>query len=61
MGFLTGRLSATIETVLLPVAIAKDVVDVVSGNETETTKYLLRTIKEDVEGAIDDLEDGDLL
>lgn len=61
MGFLTNLISATVKTALTPVAIAKDVVEVATGNEPENTKKLLESAADDVEEATDDLGDGELL
>lgn len=61
MGFLTNLISATVKTALTPVAIAKDVVEVATGNEPENTKKLLESAADDVEEATDDLGDGGLL
>ncbi len=47
MGFLTNLISATVKTVLTPVAIAKDVVDVATGSEPENTKKLLESAAKD--------------
>ena len=60
MGFISGIFSAVVKTALTPVAIVKDGVDIVSGEEPETTKSLLESAKEDVEDAIDDICDGEL-
>ena len=61
MGFLTNLVSATVKTALTPVAVIKDAVDVVRGEEPETTKSLLSSAAEDVTDAADDLGDGELL
>jgi hypothetical protein len=61
MGFLTNLVSATIKTALTPVAVIKDAVDVVRGEEPETTKSLLSSAAGDVEDAADDLGDGEFL
>lgn len=61
MGFLTNMISATIKTALTPVAIAKDVVNVVTGDEPDSTKNLLSSAADDVAEATDDLGDGDVL
>ena len=53
MGFLTNLISATVKTALTPVAIVKDVVDVVTSNEAENTKKLLESAAKDVEIAVD--------
>lgn len=61
MGFLSGLISATVKTVLTPVAIIKDAVEVVNGDEPNTTKGLLNSVANDAGEAFDDLLDGDLL
>lgn len=53
MGFLTNLISATVKTALTPVAIIKDAVDVVVGDEPENTKKLLKSAAKDVEKAAD--------
>lgn len=40
MGFLSKMLSATVKTVLTPVAIVKDAVNIVTGEEPDSTKNL---------------------
>ena len=61
MGFLSNLVSATVKTVLTPVAIAKDAVNIVTGEEADATKNLLTSAAEDVADAADDLGDGELL
>lgn len=61
MGFLSSIISATVKTVLTPVAIAKDAVNVVIGSEADTTKQLLESAADDVADGFDDLGDGDIL
>jgi len=61
MGFLGGIFSAVVKTVLTPVAIVKDAVNVVTGEEADTTKSLLQSAAEDVGEATDDLADGEIL
>lgn len=58
MGFFSNILSATIKTALTPLAIVKDAVDVIKGEEPETTKALLQSAGEDLEDAIDDATGG---
>jgi hypothetical protein len=60
MGFFSNIISATIKTVLTPVAVVKDVVNVVTGNEADTTKNLLESAKDDASDALDDLVDGEV-
>lgn len=43
MGFLSNMLSATVKTVLTPVAIVKDAVNIVTGEEPDSTKNLLQS------------------
>jgi hypothetical protein len=61
MGFLSNLVSATIKTALTPVAVVKDAVNVVVGDEPENTKKLLESAVNDLEDATDDLGDGELL
>jgi hypothetical protein len=61
MGFLGGMFSAVVKTVLTPVAIVKDAVNVVTGKEADATKSLLQSAAEDVSEATDNLADGEVL
>ena len=60
MGFLTNMFSATIKTVLTPVAVIKDTVNIVTGDEPDATKNLISSAVEDVEEGFDDLGDGEV-
>lgn len=60
MGFLGNLVSATVKTVLTPVAVVKDAVNVVTGEEADATKNLLNSAKEDASDAFDDLFDGEI-
>lgn len=60
MGFFSNIISATVKTVLTPVAVVKDVVNVATGEEADATKNLLQSAKRDAEDAIDDLGDAEL-
>lgn len=60
MGFFSNIISATVKTVLTPVAIVKDVVNVVTGDEADATKKLLSSAKKDADDAFDDLGDAEL-
>lgn len=60
MGFFSEMVSATLKTVLTPVAVVKDVVNVVVGEEPTATKDLLDSAKEDASKAVDNLSDGEL-
>jgi len=52
--------SATVKTVLTPVAIIKDTVNIVTGEEPDATKNLISSAVEDVEEGFDDLGDGEV-
>lgn len=54
MGFFSDIISATVKTALTPIAIVKDAVDIVKGEEPENTKALLQSAGEDLSDAIDD-------
>jgi len=62
MGFFSKILSGVAKTVLTPVAIVKDAVDVVvTGEAPETTKKLLESAADDLEKSVEDLGDGEVL
>jgi hypothetical protein len=58
MGFLSNIVSATIKTALTPVAVVKDVINVATGQDPDTTKNLIESAGEDVSDAIDDITGG---
>jgi hypothetical protein len=59
MGFFSNIISATVKTVLTPVAIVKDVVNVATGEDADATKNLLSSAQEDAADAFDDLGDAE--
>jgi hypothetical protein len=61
MGFLTNIISATVKTALTPIAVAKDVVNIATGEEADSAKNLLSSAVEDVAEAGSDLGDGEIL
>ena len=62
MGFLGNILSATVKTVILaPVAVAVDVVKVVSLEEPNNTTTVLGSAAEDTVNALTDLIEGDIV
>jgi len=61
MGFLTNLVSAAVKTTLTPIAVVKDVVNIVTGNEPDSTKELLQSASEDASEAVDNLGDGEFL
>jgi hypothetical protein len=58
MGFFSDIISATIKVALTPVAIVKDAVDIVKGEEPDNTKALLQSAGEDLDDAIDEATGG---
>lgn len=52
MGFFSSIFSATVKTALTPLAVVKDAVNVVTGDEPDTTKKLIESAGEDVEEAL---------
>lgn len=60
MGFFGNLISATVKSVLTPIAVVKDVVNVATENEADATKNLVNSIKKDIEEAGDDLAEGEL-
>lgn len=60
MGFFSNIISAAVKTTLTPLAIVKDAVNVVTGEEVDATKELLESAKDDVQEATDDLCDGEM-
>jgi len=61
MGFFSNILSATVKTALTPIAVVKDAVNVVTGEEADETKKLLESAGDDVKEATDDLADGEVI
>jgi hypothetical protein len=59
MGFFTNMVSATIKTALTPVAIVKDVVNVATGEDAESTKKLIQSAQQDVSEVLDYLGEGE--
>ena len=58
MGFLDALVnlaSATVKAALTPIAVVKDVVNVVTGEEADATKDLLKSAADDVEDAVDEV------
>ena len=51
MGFFSDIISATVKTALTPIAVVKDAVNVVTGEEPDATKDLIESAFEDVEDA----------
>lgn len=61
MGFFSKLVSATVKTVLTPVAIVKDAANIVMDEKPDATKDLLESAAQDVKDSTDDLADGDVL
>lgn len=60
MGFFSNIFQATIKTVLVPVAVVKDVVEVAITGEASNTKDLLDSAKDNASEAMENLEEGNL-
>jgi len=60
MGFIGNIFSAAIKTALTPVAVIKDAANVLTGEQANTTKDLLKSVSNDISDATDDLCDGEL-
>lgn len=60
MGFFSSLVSTSVKTILSPLAVAKDAMDVVIGNEPTATKELMESTVRDVKKATDNLCDGEL-
>ncbi len=58
MGFFSDILSATVKVALTPVAIVKDAVNIVTGEEPDATKDLLKSAGEDLDDAINEATGG---
>jgi len=61
MGFLSSIIGATVKTVLTPVAVVKDAMNIVSGESPDSTKELLESIVNDLSEGFDDLGDGEII
>lgn len=61
MGFFSDIVSATVKVALTPVAVVKDVVNVATGEEPDTTKNLIESVGEDLAESVDDLADGEII
>ena len=60
MGFFGKIIGAAVKTILIPVAIADDALNVVTNQEVSTTEKLVDGVVEDLGDSVDDLSDGDL-
>lgn len=61
MSLFGNAFSSLIKVALTPIAIAKDVVNVVKGEEATATKDLIESAGDDVKEATDDLADGEII
>lgn len=55
MSFLGNIVSAAVKTALTPIAVVKDAVSIVTGDDADATKKLLNEAAEDASNAADDL------
>ena len=53
MGFFSSIISATVKTALTPIAVVKDTVSVVAGEEPTATANLVDSALDDLEDAVD--------
>lgn len=53
-------ISAALKAALTPVAVVKDAVSVVTGDEPDATKQIIESSVEDLKEAADDLCDGEM-
>lgn len=61
MSFLSNILNATVKVALLPVAIAKDVVNVATGETPEATANMVSSAIEDAKSGITQAIEGDVV
>lgn len=54
MGFFGSILKAAVKTVIIPAAVAVDVLDVVTGDEPKQTSNLIDSIEDDIDEALND-------
>lgn len=54
-------ISAVVKTGLTPLAVVKDAVNVVIGEEADATKELIESAGDDAKEATDDLADGEVI
>lgn len=54
---LTSLASATVKTALTPVAIVKDAANIITGEEANSTKDLLKSAVNDAADAVDEIVD----
>jgi len=52
MGFFSSLTSAIVKTALTPIAVVKDAVNVVTGEEADSTKSLIESIGDDIEDGL---------
>jgi len=55
MGFFDNIISAAVKTVITPIAIVKDVANVVTGEEPDATKKHVESITDDVVDAFEEI------
>lgn len=53
--FLGDVASAAVKVAVTPIAVAKDVVSVATGDEPEATKKLIKSAGEDIQDAVDEI------
>lgn len=58
MGFFSSIFNVAVKTVLVPVALVKDAVNVVTGEEPDTTIGIVESTFDDLNDAMDDIFGG---
>lgn len=53
MGLFSDLIGAAVKVAVTPVAVVKDVVNVATGQEADSTKSLLESVGKDLESAVD--------
>ena len=61
MGFLTNIVRSAVKVVLTPIAVVKDVANIATNNEVDSTKNLLSSAADDLAESIEDWGDGEIL
>lgn len=52
-GFVGDIVGAAVKTVVIPIAVAKDAVNVITGEDVDATKKIVESVGEDLSDAVD--------
>lgn len=61
MGLFSKLISATVKTILTPVAVVKDVVNIATDKKADSTKKLLESAGDDLDESIKDLGNSEII